>query len=170
MTGFLNSLTQIVLLRKDPSGLPSTAASVALVVVLYAAVDVVVIRLDTNYRIVARTAVDVFFSLGFFAGLLALTGRLHRFPQTIVAAFGAYVLLSPVLVALFLLRSPTDASAGIAIFLDAASALVVIWYLLIVGHVLRAALDTGLVTGFALAVAWTLASFAISQTIFGAPA
>jgi len=169
MTGLLTALTQIALLRKDPSGLPSSAASVALMVLLYAAVDVVVLRLDTNYRVIARTAVDVVFSFGFFTGLLALTGRLHRLPQTVIAAFGAYVLLSPVLIALFLVGSPAELPAGFAPFVKAASALVVIWYLLIIGHVLRAALDTGLVTGFALAVAWSLASFALSQAIFGPP-
>ncbi len=166
MTGLLNSLSQIALLRKDPSGLPSSTASVVLIVLLYAAVDVVVLRLDTNYRVLARTAVDVTFALGFFAGLLGLTGRLHRFPQTVIAVFGSYVLLSPVLIGLFLVGSPAE--TGAAPFLKAVSALVVIWFLLIIGHVLRAALDTGLVTGFALAVAWMFASFAISQAIFGA--
>jgi hypothetical protein len=47
--------------------------------------------------------------------------------------------------------------------------LIVVWFLLVVGHVLRSALDTGLVTGFAIAVAWTLAGVALSQAVFGAP-
>jgi hypothetical protein len=42
-----------------------------------------------------------------------------------------------------------------------------IWYLLILGHILRSALDTGLVTGFAIAVAWLVASVAISRSLFG---
>ena len=42
-----------------------------------------------------------------------------------------------------------------------------IWYLLIVGHILRSALDTGLVTGFAIAVTWLVATVAISRSLFG---
>jgi hypothetical protein len=146
MTGLLNSLAQIALLRRDPSSLPSSAASVAVFVLLYAAVDVVIILFDHNFRVVART---------------------HRYPQTVIAAFGAYVLLSPAMVILLLLRVPAESNEGIAFLATAGSVLLVIWYLLIVGHILRCALDTGLVTGFAIALAWTLASIALSQSLFG---
>jgi hypothetical protein len=53
---------------------------------------------------------------------------------------------------------------------NASYALFVIWYLLIVGHILRSALDTGLVTGFAIAVTWTVTTIAISRSVFGAAA
>jgi len=170
MIGLLNSLTQIVLLRRDPSGLPSSAAWVAVFVLLYAAVDVVIILLDRNFRVIERTLLDVAFSLAFLGLPLLVTRRTHRYPQTVIAAFGAYVLLSPAMVMLLLLRAPAESSEGIAFLTAAGSVLLVIWYLLIVGHILRCALDTGLVTGFAMAVAWTLASIALSQSLFGGPA
>ena len=167
MTGLLNSLAQIALLRRDPSGLPSSAAWVAVFVLLYAAVDVVIILLDHNFRVVARTALDVAFSLAFLGLPLLVTRRTHRYPQTVIAAFGAYVLLSPAMVILLLLRVPAESNEGIAFLATSGSVLLVIWYLLIVGHILRCALDTGLVTGFAIALAWTLASIALSQSLFG---
>jgi hypothetical protein len=170
MTGLPSQLTQIALLRKDPSELPSSWASVAVFVLLYAAVDVLILKLDGGYRVAERTALDVAFALGFLGLVLAVAGRVHRMPQTVVAVFGAYVLLSPAIAALFLLGEPARSNRAVALFAEACSVLVVVWYLLVVGHVLRSALDTGLVTGFAVAIAWTLASIALSQAIFGTPA
>ncbi len=167
MTRLLSELVQIATLRKSPAGLPWTWASVAVFVLLYAAVDVMIILLDDGYRVAARTLLDVAFSLGFVGFLLAVTGRLSRMPQTLVALFGAYVLLSPAMAVLLLAQAPAKSHAGVALFATAGSVLLVVWYLLIVGHVLRSALDTGLVTGFAIAVAWTLASIALSQALFG---
>lgn len=170
MTGLLNELFQIATLRRSPSDLPSSWASVAVFTLLYAAVDVMIILLDDGYRVAARTVFDVALSLAVVGFLLAVTGRLHRMPQTLVAVFGAYVLLAPAMALLLLARFPAKTNAAIALFATAGSVLVVIWYLLIVGHVLRSALDTGLVTGFAIAVTWTLASVALSQALFGSPA
>jgi hypothetical protein len=167
MTGLLRVLTQIAMLRRDPSDLPSSWAAVAVFVLLYAAVDVMIIELDDGYRVVARTALDVAFALAFIGLVLGLTGRLHRMPQTVIAIFGAYVLLAPAIAALFLLRAPARSSPAIGLFAEAASVLLVAWYLLVVGHVLRSALDTGLVIGFAIAIVWTIASIALSQTVFG---
>lgn len=167
MTGLPSLLTQIAMLRKDPGELPASWAAVAAFALLYAAVDVMIILLDDGYRVVARTALDVGFAFAFVGAVLGLTGRLHRLPQTLVAIFGAYVLLSPAIAAVFLLREPARTSRVIALFADAAAVMVVAWFLLIVGHVLRSALDTGLVTGFAIAIAWTVASVALSQAVFG---
>jgi len=167
MTGLLSSLTQIALLRKDPSGLPSSWALVAVFVILYAAVDVMIILLVTGYRAFARTALDVGFALAFIGLVLALTGRARRLPQSLIAVFGAYVLLAPAIAILLLTRAAAKSNEAIALLTAAGAVLVALWYLLIVGHVLRSALDTGLVTGFALTVTWTVANFALSQALFG---
>ena len=169
MTGLLSSLTQIALLRKDPGSLPSSAASVGFFLLLFAATDLVVIWLDVNDRLIARTILDIAFALSFVGLLLTLTGRMNRFAQTVIAIFGTDLLLTPAVVALLLLRSPAKSNYAVALFATAGSVLVVVWYLLIVGHVLRSALDTGLVTGFAIAVAWWFAAHALSLAFFGAP-
>jgi hypothetical protein len=170
MVGLLRELIQIVTLRGGPANLPSTWASVAVFALLYAAVDVMIILMDDGYRVVARTAFDLALSLAVIGFLLAVTGRLHRMPQTLVAVYGAYALLSPAMAVLLLAGLPAESNQAIALFATAGSVLIVLWYLLIVGHVLRAALDTGLVTGFAIAVTWTIGSIALSQALFGGAA
>jgi hypothetical protein len=171
MTGLLYSLTQIALLRKDPSDLPSSAASVAVFVLAYALADVLVGRVAGFESVLPRTALDLALTLPFFWLLLALTRRSHRFPQTLNAALGVYVLLTPVIaLLLLLLRLPDGSGRAIGVIVNASYTLFVIWYLLIVGHILRSALGTGLVTGFAIAVTWTVATIAISRSVFGAVA
>jgi hypothetical protein len=134
----------------------------------YAAANFVMARVDGSDRILARTAFDLVFTVAFFWLLLAITRRAHRFPQSINAVFGIYVLLAPVMVGLLLLRGPSKTHYGIWVLTTAGSTIVMIWYLLAVGHTLRSALDTGLVTGFAIAVTWAIASVMLAQSLFGA--
>ena len=168
MPGLVKSLADIALLRGDPSGLPSSWASVAVFVLAYAVADVVVASTGSIQPVLARTAVDLALTLPFFWLLLALTRRTHRFPQTVNAALGVYVLLAPVIILLLLLRNPARTSQALSLLVTASFTVFMIWYLLIVGHILRSALDTGLVTGFAIAVTWLVVTVAISRSLFGA--
>ena len=167
MTGLLRSLADIALLRGDPSGLPSSWPSVAVFVLAYAVADFVIARIGGVQPVLPRTAVDLALTLPFFWLLLAVTRRTHRFPQTVNAALGTYVILAPVIVVLLLLRGPARSSEVLSLLVTASFTALMIWYLLILGHILRSALDTGLVTGFAIAVAWLVASVAISRSLFG---
>ena len=88
-------------------------------------------------------------------------------PPTVNAAHGTYVILAPLIVVLLLLRGPARSSDALSLLVNASFTALMIWYLLILGHILRSALDTGLVTGFAIAVAWLVASVAISRRLFG---
>ncbi len=168
MSGLVRSLADIALLRRDPSGLPSSWASVAVFVAAYAAADIVVARTGNVQPVLARTAVDLALTFPFFWLLLAITRRTHRFRQTVNAALGVYVLLAPVIVVLLLLRDPAQSNGALSLLVTASFTIFMIWYLLIVGHILRSALDTGLVTGFAIAVTWLVATVAVSRVLFGA--
>jgi len=169
MTGLVRTLADIALLRGDPSGLPSSWASVSVFVLTYAVADIVVALTASVQPILARTAVDLALTLPFFWLLLAITRRSHRFPQTINAALGVYVLLAPIIVLLLFLWNSARSSDALELLITASFTILTIWYLLIVGHILRSALETGLVTGFAIAVTWLVVSVAISRRLFGDP-
>lgn len=168
MTGLVRSLADIAMLRGDPGSLPSSWASVALFVLAYAVADIVVAWTGGVQPVLARTAVDLALTLPFFWLLLAITRRTHRFRQTINAALGVYVLLTPVIIVLLLLWNQARSNEALALLLTASFTIFMIWYLLIVGHILRSALDTGLVTGFAISVTWLVVTVAISRSLFGA--
>ena len=169
MTGLVRTLADIALLRGDPSGLPSSWASVSVFVLTYAVADIVVALTASVQPILARTAVDLALTLPFFWLLLAITRRSHRFPQTINAALGVYVLLAPIIVLLLFLWNSARSSDALELLITASFTILTIWYLLIMGHILRSALETGLVTGFAIAVTWLVVSVAISRRLFGDP-
>src|SRR5688572_31157438 len=134
MAGLVKSLADIALLRGDPSGLPSSWASVAVFVLAYAVADVVVAGTGGIRPVLARTALDLALTLPFFWLLLAVTRRTHRFPQTVNAALGVYVLLAPLIVVLLLLRGPARSSEALSLLVTASFTALMIWYLLILGH------------------------------------
>jgi|SRR5262245_29030624 len=170
MTALLSSLAQIALLRKDPGILPASTAWVVVFTLGYAAVNFLMARIDASDRVLERTAFDLVLTLAFFWLVLAVTRRTHRFPQVINAVFGTYLVLAPLMIGLMLLRGPAKTHYGVWLLVATGTTVVVIWYLLAVGHVLRAALDTGLVTGFAISVTWAIVSIALAQSWFGTAA
>jgi hypothetical protein len=164
MTGLLNSLTQIALLRKDPGSLPSSAASVAVFTLGYVAADVLIGTAGHFRAVLPRSLLELALTLPFFWLLLALTRRTHRFAQTVNATFGVYVLAAPLLAMLLL---PMRLNGPFTLLATAVYTGIAIWYILVVGYVFKCALDTQLVTGFAIAVAWILGSRAVSNVFFG---
>jgi hypothetical protein len=170
MTALLSSLFQIALLRKDPGILPASTAWVVVFTAAYAAVNVAMARIDASDRILQRTAFDVVLTFAFFFLMLAITRRAHRFPQVVNAVFGTYVVLAPLMIGLMLLHGLAKTHYGVYVLVTAGTTIVVLWYLLAVGHVLRAALDTGLVTGFAISVTWAIVSVALARAWFGTAA
>jgi len=168
MTRLPSSLAQIALLRKDPGVLPASLLLSALLALGYVGANAVLAFVDQAERILARTAIDLGLTLAFFWMLLALTRRGHRLPQTLSAVFGTYMLLAPAMTVLILMRGPAKTNYAVWLLTNAGSTVITIWYLLIVGHILKCALDTGLVTGFAVAVTWAIASLAIAQMLFPA--
>jgi len=166
MTRLPSSLAQIALLRKDPGILPASFLPSAILALGYAGANAALAWVDQAERILARTALDLGLTLAFFGVLLALTRRSHRLPQTLSAVFGTFILLAPAMAVLLLMRGPAKANFGVSLLTNAGAVVITIWYLLIVGHIVKCALDTGLVTGFAIAVTWAIAGLAIAERLF----
>jgi hypothetical protein len=166
MTSLPSSLAQIALLRKDPGVLPASFLHAAVLALGYAGANGVLAWVDQAGRIFARTALDLGLTVAFFGLLLALTRRGHRLPQTLSAVFGTFILLAPAMAVLLLMRGPAKTNYGVWLLANAGSVVVTIWYLLIVGYIVKRALDTGLVTGFAIAITWAIAGLAIAQRLF----
>lgn len=154
------------MLRNDPGTLPASMTVATLLAIAYAAANTLLAFANGDDRILPRAAVDLGFTLVFFWLVLTLTSRRHRFAQTMSALFGAYVLLAPLMALLLAGRAPSTPGDSFLVFTNVASTFVVAWYLLIVAHILKSALDTLLVTGFVIAIAWVLASATLAATVF----
>lgn len=168
MTQLLRSLVQIALLRKDPSVLPPSVVLGALLAFAYAVTSAlqswILYRSD---RIVSRTAVDLGLSVALVWVVLAVTRRGHRFRQTLSAVLGTSVLVAPIVVVLLLLmQGLATTSYPVWLLARAGAVVVTIWFIVVIGHILRGALETGLVTGVAIALTWLIASRALAEKLF----
>ena len=167
MTQLLRSLVQIALLRQDPGVLPASIVLAALLAFAYALTSAVQSWiLYGSDRIVLRTAVDLGLSLALVWIVLTVTRRGHRFPQTASAVLGISVLVAPFVVVLLLMQGPATTHYAVWLLARAGAVVVTIWFIVVIGHILRGALETGLVTGVAIALTWVIASRAVADRLF----
>jgi len=167
MQALLKAFWDIALWRRDPSHLPDSWALVLLAGGAYAALSAVqswmIYGMDA---LLLRTAADVGLSCLLVWLLLAAARRRHRFNQTVSAVLGTGALLSPFVIMLLMLGEPSGSNYPLALFVWAGSVAVILWYTFVLGYIVRAALDTGLFTGTALAVCYLVASAAILSQLF----
>ncbi|MBM2854520.1 MAG: hypothetical protein HW417_1448 [Steroidobacteraceae bacterium] len=167
MTQVLISLVEIARLRRDPSVLPASIVLLVVMAAAYAGSSAMQSwMLYSDDRLLARTAADLGLTLAVFWILLAAARRPHRYLQTMSAALGTTVLLTPLVLMLFGLRQQAAANETVKLLVGMSSIAVIVWYVLIIGHILRGALEIGFVTGIALAMTYQIASDALLARLF----
>jgi hypothetical protein len=167
MTGLLKSLLQITLLRRDPSALPASIVLLILLATAYAISSALQSwMLHGGDRLLVRTAADLGLTLVTFWLVLAVTRRGHRYRQTISAVLGAAVLMTPLVLLLLALKDPAAVSYPVALLAWAGSVGVIVWFTLIVAHILKSALEVGFVTSIAIAITYLLTSAAVLTRLF----
>jgi len=99
MREVIGLFVEIALLRRGPQDLPASPLLLVLTVGGYVAVAAVASMLLPPSAGWPRTlAIDVLFTLGWYAALLQLAGRRERFLQTATGVFGLQLLLTPPLI------------------------------------------------------------------------
>ena len=167
MTQVLISLVEIARLRRDPSVLPASIVLLVVMATAYAGSSALQSwMLYSDDRLLARTAVDLGLTLVTFWLVLAVTRRLYRYRQTMSAVLGTSLLLTPLLMLLIALQQPAEMFYPVKLMAWAASIGVIVWYTLIVGHILRSALEIGFVTSIAIAITTVLAANAVLTKLF----
>ena len=167
MTQVLISLVEIARLRRDPSALPASTVLLVILAVAYAGSSAMQSwLLYEDDRLLARTAADLGLTLAIFWLVLAVTRRLYRYRQTMNAVLGTSVLLTPLLMLLIGLQQPAEIYYPIKLMAWAGSIAVIVWYTLIIGHILRSALEIGFVTSIAIAITTVIAANAVLGKLF----
>ena len=171
MTVLLQAFIDIALRRRGPGDLPESTALLALTAAAYAAFSAVQSWMLFGLQDLAgRTAADVLLAGALIWVLLLAIGRRRRFRQTASAVFGTGALLSPLVIALLALKAPAAASQPLALLVWAGSVAIIVWFTLIVAHILRAALEVRPFTALAVAVAYIVGSAALLTWLFPAGA
>lgn len=167
MREILKAFWDIALWRRDPGHLPDSVPLLAVTTAVYAVLSVLQswLLFGTD-RLLARTAADLVFSVLPLWVLLRVMGRAHRFNQTMTAVLGTGALLTPLVMLLQVVHGAVGAGNVGEVMVWAGSVAVVLWYIFIVGHILRSALDTGTFTGVAVAVAYLVANMQLMMWLF----
>jgi hypothetical protein len=167
MQSIVKVLWDIALRRSDPSHLPDSLTMLAIITAVYAAFGAIQSwMLYGGDRLLARTLADPALSLLLVWLLLLPVRRGHRFRQTASAVLGTGAVLSPPVILLMALGGPGSQNQALGLLVWAGSVGIIVWYTFIVGHILRAALDSGIFAAVALALAYVAASAIILDRLF----
>lgn len=171
MTSLLRVLLDIALWRRGPRDLPADPllfVAIAGAYLLTSALDAFV-----NYgseQMALAACLDLGLALLLYGLALALRGRAHRFQQTLAAILGCGVLFAvPTLVLDLALQRPGAKDNPLTFLVAIAGLTTVVWYVMVVGHVLREALDLRQWQGTALAVGCVIARYLIFGRLLGIP-
>ena len=150
---------QIALLRRGPQDLPVSRLLLLVTVCGYAAVNALVSALlppSTGWA--AQLAIDVAFTLAWYAALLQLAGRSERFLQTASAVFGFQAVLSPLLIVSEWLMRRFGQDSTWQLPIAVAGLALVVWLIAANSHVVKAALDWSSASSVALVILQIVAS------------
>mgnify|MGYP005850408143 CR=1 FL=1 len=171
MQALIKAFWEVALWRRSPADLPDSAALLGLVGLAYAALSALQSwMIFGTTALLGRTLADLALLALPLWVLLAIARRRARYRQTLTALLGAGVVLSPFVIVLLALKTPAESAYPMALVVWGGSVAVVLWYLFAVGFILRAALDTGVFTGVAIALAYVAGSSAALSALFPAGA
>lgn len=168
MGRLLNVFVDICLLRAGPQDLPVSGFLVVMTALLSLLTGTLVIvgTFGSLGTALAAQILDILLLLGLLRLVLQITGKSARLPQAASAMFGSGALINLVTMPIQLL-DPGDPSASGASELSGLFYLfLIIWALVIVGHIIRHTLEIRMVSGIVLALAYFLVVNYIVQSLF----
>jgi hypothetical protein len=158
---------QIALLRRGPQDLPISRALLILTVCGYAALNALVSSLlPPSAAWAPELAVDVLFTLAWYAALLQLAGRRERFLQTTTGVFGFQSVLSPLLIASEWLMRRFGQDTTWQLPIAVAGLALVIWLIAANSHVVKAALEWSSAWSVALVILQIIAGQLLLLALF----
>lgn len=160
-------LVEIALLRKGPQHLPTSALLLLITVVVYCALTVAFGRLIQRAEepLVLRTLIELVLGLGWLWAMLALFGRAARFLQTATAMIGTSALLTPLVLGLLAVTTQVGKDQPVIVPLILSLFAVLVWYVFITAHILRAALEVRLLAAVALTLLYMGCEYFITSRL-----
>jgi hypothetical protein len=163
MKSLLNHFVDLCLLRQGPQDTPFSPQLLIGITLLNVLVGVVMI-VDVRAGVASALGESLF-----DAGMMLLVlyvalrsqNRLSRFIQSATALMGSGLLLGLLVLPLIGLSSNPD-SSGAGLLLLA----LIVWSMVVMGHILRHTFEIGLGIGVGLAVAYTLLSWNLTVILF----
>lgn len=164
----LNVFVDICLLRAGPQDLPGSGFLLLLTALLSLLTGTLTIvgTFGSLGSALAAQVLDILLLLGLLRMLLQITAKQSRFQQTATALLGTGVLINLAAMPLQII-SPGDPTASVATEVSGLFYLfLLIWALVIVGHIIRHAIEIKLAGGIAIALLYFLAVNYLVQSLF----
>lgn len=167
MRTVLWKLLEICLLRAGPQDLPGASLFMLMMLTGYFLVDLLIAQLSFSFgNAVGVSVLDVLLLAAFTQLLLRSMSKLERFNQTLAAMAGTGQLLGmvalPLIHGLNLAQAAGEPATGFALLWLG----VLVWSLLVLGHILRHALAVSLMMGVGFGVLYSLLSAMIVRAVF----
>jgi hypothetical protein len=156
----------IALFRRGPRDVPASWLLLAIVAALYVALSAVQSRLLFGPRLaIVRGLADLALTAAVFATALAVRRRGHRLLQTLSAMLGSGALLSLPMIAMLVARRELADGGAVTLLLSLLSVPLLVWYLFVVGHIVRQALEVPLFTGMAVAMTYVVLGYLLIERL-----
>lgn len=179
MLALIKVFVDIALWRKGPQHLPASGLLLAVTTLAYFGMSLALggaqqmLAADIKGRpvdpLLARSLLELAIVLGWMWLLLALFKRADRFWQSATALMGTGIVISPIVIvaqlALWRIGPNNPVAWPVWLTLLAAG----IWYLLVVAHIVRSALDIKLFPAIVLTMLYAVSEYFILVRLLGAP-
>ncbi len=158
----------LCLLRSVPQRLPASTVLFGLALICNIGIGLLLAARARSSLSVAflESLLDSAMLLGFLYGALLVKRSTERFIQAGTALMGSMALLNRIAIPLLSLTLPTGEGSGGSEFALLLLFLLVIWSMVVIGHILRHVLDATLATGIALGLSYTFFSYAVLSSLF----
>ena len=168
MVKLLNLFVDICLLRAGPQDLPAARVLLWLTgaASLITGTLVIVQGLGGLGRALLAQLLDLALMLGLLRAALTATGRGGRFLQTATALFGSSTLLNLVIMSLQLTMGQDASSSPFGELAALFSLLLIVWAVLVMGHILRHAFEIRLAAANLVALGYFFMINLMIQMLF----
>lgn len=160
----------ICMLRAGPQDLPASRFLFVLMLVIYIAISLVLSLIELEMPIAAvYTGLDVVLVLALAAGMFWVSDKWNRFNQTATALLGIGTIFNAAAAPLLLWQQAVADGENPMPLPSFMLLALMIWNLVVIGHVIRHALSTTMFWGIAIAMIYTFVSMSIFRVMFNAP-
>jgi hypothetical protein len=162
MQALVRLFYDIALWRRGPRDVPASGALLGFVAAAYLAISILQSHLVYGAEgALLRGLVDLALTAVVFGVALAVARRPHRFVQTLTAVLGTGALLAVPMIVLLVIGEQVASVPPLRFLVSLASLPLLVWYLFVIAHVVRQALETPLFTGMAVALTYFVVSYAV---------
>ena len=169
MQGLFGVVWDIALLRGEPRDLPASLRLLLLCAAVSFGLELLALRLAHHPEsALDHSLLDLGLTTVVFSALLLLFRRGHRLPQTLIALFAVDTLLMLPILALIAISYMPFGGEELDFFLTACQIAVLMWSILVTGHIVRAALDVPLFTGLAVAMSYAAVAIFLARQLMPA--